>query len=129
MDFETKSDYEVTITFSDGTLSDTITVTINVSNVDENVAPVFTEGTSATRSIAENTGSGVDIGTPVAATDADGTLSDTITVTINVSNVDENVAPVFTEGTSATRSIAENTGSGLILALPLQRQMLMKRMN
>ena len=71
LDFETKSDYEVIITVSDGTLSDTITVTINVSNVDENVAPVFTEGTSATRSIAENTAADVAIGTPVAATDAD----------------------------------------------------------
>ena len=61
-------------------MSDTITVTINVSNVDENVAPVFTEGISATRSIAENTAADVAIGTPVAATDADET--DELTYTL-----------------------------------------------
>ena len=37
----------------------------------ENVAPTFTEGTSTTRSVAENTPSGANIGAPVAATDAD----------------------------------------------------------
>ena len=36
-----------------------------------NVAPTFTEGTSTTRSVAENTPSGANIGAPVAATDAD----------------------------------------------------------
>ena len=36
-----------------------ITVTINVTDVNE---PEFTEGDSATRSIAENTASGVNIG-------------------------------------------------------------------
>jgi hypothetical protein len=65
----------VTITVSDGNGgSATITVTINITNVDEipvNNDPVFIEGSSATRSIAENTGSGVDIGTAVSATDDD----------------------------------------------------------
>ena len=36
-----------------------------------NNAPVFTEGTSTTRSVAENTASSTNIGTAVAATDAD----------------------------------------------------------
>ena len=36
-----------------------------------NNAPVFTDGTSTTRSVAENTASGQDIGTAIAATDAD----------------------------------------------------------
>ena len=36
-----------------------------------NKAPVFTEGTSASRSVAENTAAGVNIGAPVKATDAD----------------------------------------------------------
>ena len=44
----------------------TITIVDN-----ENVAPTFTEGTSTTRSVAENTPSGANIGAPVAATDAD----------------------------------------------------------
>ncbi len=161
LDYETKSSYSVTITVSDGTLTDSISVTITVNDVDENRAPSFTEGASATRSVAENTGSGVNIGSAVSATDpdsdntltymlggtdaasfsinstngqlrtsaaldyemktsysvtitvSDGTLTDSISVTINVNDVDENRAPSFTEGASATRSVAENTGSGV----------------
>ena len=59
---------------------DTIAVTINVTN-----APVFTEGTSATRSVAENTPAGQNIGTPVAATDAD--TGDTLTYTLSGTDV------------------------------------------
>ncbi len=56
-------------------------MTINVTNVDEpNSAPVFTEGTSTTRSVAENTASGQNIGAPVTAADAD--TSDTLTYTL-----------------------------------------------
>ncbi len=136
----------------------TIDITIDENN---NNAPVFTAGTSTTRSIAENTASGVNIGSPIAATDADtgdtltytlggtdaasfrivstsGQLrtsaaldyetkssysvsvsvsdgnggSDSIAVTINVTDVNENRAPAFNDGTSTTRSIAENTDSG-----------------
>ncbi len=173
LDYETKSKYEVTVVVSDGTLTDTITVTINITDRPElpptddptptNNAPVFTDGDSATRSVAENTSSGVNIGTPVSATDADNdvltyslggvnagsftidstsgqlrtntalnyeakssytveitvsddTDTDTIKVTINVTDVDERPAnnpPVFTEGSSTTRSVDENTGSGV----------------
>ena len=160
LDYEAKSSYSVTITVSDTELTDTIDVTINVTDVDENRAPAFAEGTSTTRSVAENTGSGQNIGTMVSATDADndtltyslsgadadsfsivntsGQLqtkaaldyetkvsytvivsvsdgnggSDSITVTINITDVNENRAPVFTDGSSTTRSVAENTGSG-----------------
>ena len=160
LDYEAKSSYSVTITVSDSELTDTIDVTINVANVDENRAPAFAEGTSTTRAVAENTGSGQDIGTMVSATDADndtltyslsgadadsfsivntsGQLqtkaaldyetkvsytvivsvsdgnggSDSITVTITVTDVNENRAPVFTDGSSTTRAVAENTGSG-----------------
>ena len=128
-----------------------------------NNAPEFNDGTSTTRSVAENTPSGANIGSAIAATDADtddtltytlsgtdaasftivsttGQLqtstaldyetkqsyavtvsvddgndgSDSIDVTINVTDVDETVpnnAPVFTDGTSTTRSIPENTAS------------------
>ncbi len=176
LDYETKTSYSVTVTVSDGSLTDTISVTINVTDVDENRAPVFTEGSSATRTVAENTGSGVDIGSSVSATDADndtltyslggtdadafsidsssgqlqtksaldfetkssysvivtvsdGELTDSIAVTITVTDIDEDVpvdnvvgtkddetpnnAPVFTEGSSASREVAENTGSGV----------------
>ena len=160
LDYETKSSYTVTITVSDGTATDSITVTINVTDVDENRAPIFTSGDKITRSIAENTASGVNIGTTVSATDADsdtltyslggtdtasfaidtksgqlktsaaldyetkssysvtitvsdGSLTDIISVTINITDVDEYRAPVFSDGDKITRSIAENTASGV----------------
>ena len=166
LDYETKTSYSVTITVSDGNLTDTISVTISITDIDEtppNRAPVFTDGTSTTRTIAENTTAGTNIGTAVSATDADddtltyslggknvslfsidsssgqlrtrasldyetkdsysvtitvsdGNLTDTISVTINVTDVNEtpsNNAPVFTDGSSTSRSIAENTGSGV----------------
>ena len=152
LDYETKTTYTVTVTVSDSSLTDTITVTINVTDVVENAAPVFTAGASTTRSIAENTAAGANIGTPVAATDADndtltytlggtdaaafsiisgtgqlqtkvaldyetkrsytvtvtvsdGSLTDSITVTINITDVVENRAPTFTEGASTTRTM------------------------
>ena len=49
-----------------GGLSDSIDVTIMVTNVDENVAPEFDSATT-TRMVAENTAEGENIGTPVAA--------------------------------------------------------------
>ncbi len=209
LDYETKSRYTVTLTVSDGKLTDTITVTINVTDVPEitvieenepevtvieenepevtvieenepeesaqqqteesvqqqtetNNPPVFTDGTGTTRSVAENTASGQNIGSAVSATDADSgdtltytlggtdanafsinstngqlrtsaaldyenknsysiTVSvsdgnggtDSINVTINVTDVNENHAPVFTEGDSITHTVAENTGSGV----------------
>ena len=75
LDYETKRAYTVTVTASDGALTDTINVTINITDIDETVpnrAPVFTEGSTATRSVAENTPPGRHIGTAVTATDADG---------------------------------------------------------
>ena len=159
LDYETKTSYSVTITVSDGSLTDSIAVTINVRDLDEtpsNVAPVFTDGESATRTIAENSAANTNIGSAIAATDADsktlayllsgtdassftidstsgqlktsgelnyevktiytvtvtvsdGSLTDEITVTINVTNVNE--APVFA-GESITREVAENTEAG-----------------
>ncbi len=169
LDYEMKSSYLVSVTVTDGNGgSDTISVTINVTDVDENRAPVFTDGTATERAIAENTGSGVDIGAPIGATDADdddtleyslggtdnasfsidstnGQLrtdaalnyemkssysvsvtvtdgnggSDTITVNITVSDVDENRAPTFTDGTSTSRSIAENTATSVNIGSPV----------
>ena len=147
------------ITVSDSKLTDTIDVRINVTDVDENRAPSFAEGNRATRSVAENTGSGQDIGSAVSATDpdndtltytlggtdaesfsidgtngqlktkaaldyetktfytvritvSDSKLTDTIDVRINVTDINENRPPVFTDGSSTTRAVAENTGSG-----------------
>ena len=158
LNYENKSSYSVTITVSDGDLTDVINVNINVTN--QNDAPIFTKGNSATRAVAENTAADTNIGAAVAATDpdgntltytlggtdadvfaidnatgqlktkatldyetkktysvtitaSDGSLKDTITVTINITDIVENRVPVFTEGNSATRSIAENTNSGV----------------
>ena len=47
--------------------------------IPENAAPVFTDGTDTTRTIAENSDAGVNIGTTVAATDAD---DDTLTYSL-----------------------------------------------
>ena len=82
LDFETKSSYAVTVSVSDGNGgTDSIDVTINVTDVDEpNSAPVFTEGTQHHASVAENTASGQNIGAPVTATDTD--TSDTLTYTL-----------------------------------------------
>ena len=195
LDYEQKSMYNVTITVSDGELSDTISVTINITDIQEiqeiqerdqtsttnigtdipavNNAPGFNEGSSTNRIVAENTLPGENIGSPVAATDADnddlnyvlsgtdassfginsstGQLltnasldfetkssysvtitvsdgnngSDTIIVTINISDLDEapdNIAPTFSEGDSTTRSINENTGSGVDIGLPVSAE-------
>ena len=166
LDYETKTSYSVTITVSDGSLSDSIPVTISVSNVNE--APEFTDGDSATRSVAENTAAGESIGTAVAATDVDANTtltyslggtdassfsivstsgqlqtnaaldyetkssyavrvsvsdgkggSDSIPVTITVTDVNENRAPVFTDGSSTTRAVAENTPAGVKIGAPV----------
>ena len=164
LDYETKSSYTVTVTVSDGILTDTITVTISIT--DANDAPVFTEGDSTTRSIDENTRPNEAIGLPVSATDPDndelnyvlksavpfsgflivstsGQLltpplnheaqstytviievsdgkggTDTITVTISVTDVNE--APVFSE-TNITRSIVidGDTAVGASIGAPV----------
>ena len=82
LDYETQSSYSVVVTVSDGNLTDMITVHISVTNVDEstvNTAPVFSDGDSITLSIPENTGSGVNIGSAVSATDVD---ADPLTYTL-----------------------------------------------
>ncbi len=147
--------------------TDTIAVAINVTDVNENNAPVFVEGSNTTRSVAENTPAGTNIGTPVTATDEDediliyglsgvdaasfsivGTTgqlktkapldyeqkntyavtvitsdgkgeTDTISVAINVTDVNENRAPVFVEGNRTTRTIAENTPAGESIGSPV----------
>ena len=71
LDYETKTDYEVTVTATDdgaGTLSDTIRVTITVMNVNE--PPMFPD-TIAPIEVAENTVTGTNIGAPVVAMDVD----------------------------------------------------------
>ena len=163
LDYEVKNIYSVLVSVSDGKKGeDEISVTINVT--DDNEAPIFTEGTSTTRSVVENTAANVAIGDPVSATDQNAdTLvyglsgtdansfsidsssgqiktssplnyevktsysvsalvtdnnggTDEIAVTINVT--DANDAPVFTDGTTS-RSVAENLSSGAVVGTPI----------
>ena len=70
-DYETMNTYEVRITASSAGNTDTITVTINVTNVNE--AQTFSEAMDGGvvdpihRSVLENTAAGTNIGNPIAA--------------------------------------------------------------
>ena len=89
---EDKDTYVVTVTATDPSgLSDTINVTIKVTNVDEdpeisrrvtavgNVAPEFADDTTS-RTVVEGTAAGADIGAPVTAEDPD--VGDALTYTL-----------------------------------------------
>ena len=81
LDFESETtSYSVTVTADDGTgRSDTIDVTINVTDVEE--APEFASATMM-REVAENEAADTPVGDPVTATDGDG---DELTYTISES--------------------------------------------
>ena len=84
LNHEGTDSYEVTVTARDGAatpLSDTITVTIAVTDVNE--APEFPSGTK-TRSVDENTAAETEFGDAVAATDPDD--GDTLTYTLGGTN-------------------------------------------
>ena len=167
LDYETKPTYSITVSVSDGddtTADGVITVTVNVTNVNED--PTFGEGAAATRSVSENTATNTNIGAPVAATDLDAgdtltyslggtdaasfaidassgqlktkaaldyetkptytvevtardasSLSAAITVTVNVTNVNED--PTFGERAAATRSVSENTATNTNIGDPI----------
>ena len=168
LDYEKKNTYAVTVTVSDGSATDTISVTIDVIDVKENNDPVFVEGSATEREIPENTPAGKNIGSPVVATDLDeedvltyslsgvdaasfGIISttgqlqtrdpldyeekntysvavnvsdgnggtDTIGVAINVTDVEENNDPVFVEGSATEREIPENTPAGRNIGAPV----------
>ena len=68
LDFETTPTFYLTVTVDDGQLTDTATVTINLSDVfEQNTAPLITFDSAASVSIAENTTAVATI----TATDAD----------------------------------------------------------
>ena len=75
------------------------TVTLRLRAPATNNAPVFSDGTSTTRSVAENSAAGTNVGAPVTATDADS--DDTLTYSL--------------EGTDAA-SFTIVSGSGQIKA-------------
>ncbi len=92
--------YTVTVAADDGTDIARIQVSIEATAAPPNNLPVFTEGTSAVRSVARNAGAGTTIGQPLGATDAD--TSDTLTYTL--------------EGTDAA-SFGINSSTGQLLTL------------
>ena len=82
--YNNKASYTVTVTVSDGSLIDEITVTINVIGTETetptNSTPSFADGNHTQRTVAENTAKGTDIGDPITATDAD---NDALTYTLS----------------------------------------------
>ncbi len=70
-------DYVVVVVADDGTDTASITVTITATAAPPNNPPVFADGATTTRSIAESATTGTNIGAPVAATDTD--AGDTLT--------------------------------------------------
>ena len=88
LDYETKTAYSVTVSIAvtgtgnaqsepNGPGAYVIPVTINVTDVNE--TPSFDDGTSTTRSIAENSAVGTNVGAAVTATDTEG---DTLTYSL-----------------------------------------------
>ena len=83
-DYEAKQTYAVTVTAEDPEgASASISVTVSLTDVEEaapNQAPVFDEGDGATRTLAENTAAGVNVGLPLTATNPD---DDTLTYSLS----------------------------------------------
>ncbi len=127
LDYETKSSYSVTVSVSDGNGgSDSITVTINVTDVDEQQTDMATyevgddiplpSGFNTPRlTMGPGRSLTADNGTYTCVS-ADNCIIQNGQVTqgtIEVTTVAANTAPVFTDDTSTTRSIAENTAAGV----------------
>ena len=78
--------YTVIVTADDGTDVARITVSIEVTAGPPNNVPVFSEGASATRTVARSAAAGTAIGNPVRATDADS--GDTLTYSLEGTDAD-----------------------------------------
>ena len=87
-DYETKTSYTATVTVSDGTNSVTQNITVSITNIVNDEAPVFTSG--ATFSAAENQ---TAIGT-VTAMDVD-TDNSSITFSVSGSELSIDIIGVF----------------------------------
>ena len=72
--------YTVTVVADDTKDTTSIAVSIEATAAPPNNPPVFTEGATATRSVSEDAAAGVNIGSPVRATDAD--PGDTLTYSL-----------------------------------------------
>ena len=146
LDYETKRSYTVTVTVSDGSLTDTITATINVSDIAETpantgvceVGDILSPGESCTYPGTDaefsvlNNGSGQFLFfTSGNSLNIENTAINGVSYTLVANKlasgsweIEEigdsaetrgttNSAPVFTDGTSTTRSVAENTSANV----------------
>ena len=77
-DYETKSSYSLSVDASDGKLTASTPVAINLNDVNE--APAFA-GSSTTREVAENSAAGTSVGDAITATDPD--AKDTLTYSLS----------------------------------------------
>ncbi|WP_172435952.1 cadherin domain-containing protein [Sediminicola luteus] len=157
IDYETKTSYTLTITVNDGELDASSTITVNITDVAENVAPVVA---AQSFNLSEDTGAGALIGTIIATDEnadplsftisindddavsidgstgelfltdsttldfetkdvytitvlvSDGELETEVNITINITDVDENTAPVMV---AQEFSLVENTGAGFLV--------------
>jgi Ca2+-binding RTX toxin-like protein len=113
-DYETKNSYTATVTVSDGTASTTQNITVNVTDVAENVGPVIS-GLASSVSVAENQTSVIS----VSASDANGdTLSyslsgtDAASFSINSSGVITfDAAPNYESKNSYSITVRVSDGS------------------
>jgi hypothetical protein len=111
-DYETKTSYSITVSVSDGSNAVSQSITVNVTNVNDN-NPVITS--SATFSAAENQ---TDVGT-VTATDADGdsltySLSGTDASSFSISSsgvITFNSAPDYETKTSYSITVSVSDGT------------------
>ena len=99
-----------------------LTLDITIPEVTNNNAPVFTDGDSTTRSIAENTASGTGIGSKVSATDADtgdtltyhlgGTDADSFSIVRTSGQLQTDAALDYETKSSYTVKVAVSDGKG-----------------
>ena len=109
LDHEDKSSYTVTVSVRDSkdangdaddeVTDDTIRVTIQVANLNED--PEFPSSETGMRSTDENTGAGMNIGTPVAATDPE---NDNLTYSLDDSIVADSFSIDASSGQLRTRA-------------------------
>ena len=122
LDFETTPQYVLSVNVSDGNTADTVAVTIDVLNVDDNEPVVDDQGFS----IVENSPNGSAVGT-VVASDADGdTLAYSLTApstafaldgatgaitVIDTAQIDFETNPQFTLGVSVSDGSSSDTAN------------------
>ena len=75
---ESKSSYSLTVEATDAKLSDSIAVTVSLTDVNE--APAFADDVDTTLSVPENSAAGTSVGSAVTATDPD---DDALTYTLS----------------------------------------------